>query len=383
MLLGSYIPYFVLLLAIVVCGGFGAWLRIRRLRGRAVVQTLASIVTQNLPLPACLRAAAQGESRGLRKIYTRLALRLEIGDDLATALRVSMLACPGDIIGAVQAAQHGGTLPSVLQSLAHEARRELDEPTVRRVPWWYPLLLLFIVAGVLVFAHVRVLPTYREIFADFGIQLPAITVTVLGTGPSGNTLLPWLAALAFVAALILLQVSVGRHFLPRVPERFQALYGVWDTLLWSLPITRWVARNRALARQLPVMQAAIRAGHDLGAAARQAACVDANFHARRRLLRWAAALETGADPLQSARRLGFPGPVLQALTASGQGGDLAVRLAYLAAYYQALRTHWEQMLISTLTPLLVAVWAIGVGYIVVALFLPLIAILNGTLASIY
>jgi type IV pilus assembly protein PilC len=378
-----YIAYFLLLLAIVVFGGFGAWLRIRRLRNRAVVQTLASIVGQNLPLPASLRAAARGEWPGLRKTYERLALRLDVGDDLATALRVSMLACPGHILGAVQAAQRGGTLPSVLQSLASDARREQDEPTTRRMPWWYPFLLLVIVAGMLVFARVAVLPKYREIFADFGAELPPLTLTLLGAGPSGSTLLPLLAALAGVAALVVLQVAIGRHFLPRVPEHLQALYMLWDTAIWYLPVTRAVARNRALARQLPILHAAIQAGHDLGEGARQAACVDANFHARRRLTRWAAALDMGADPLQSARELGFPAPFIQALTVSRNGGDLALRLAYLAAYYQALRTHWEQMLTSALAPVLVLLWAICVGYIVVAMFLPLVSLINATLASIY
>jgi type IV pilus assembly protein PilC len=379
----AVLTYIVFLLGIVVIGGTGAYLRVRRLRIRMTVQSLASLVSQNLPLTAGLRAAAHGERGRLRRIYEQLAGRLEAGDPLSTAVRGTVPACPGEIVSALQGAERGGTLPAVLQSLAADAGRELREPDSARRPWWYLFILAVIVPLVLLLYWVVIVPKFREIFFDFGTRLPAITVTVLDVGRLVHDNAVLLCSVGFLALLGLVHLVVGRHFIVRVPGRFQVFFKLWDVLVWHLPVSRRVANTNALARQLPVLHAAVRAGHDLPEAVRQAACVTVNFHARRRLTGWALALDSGADPLDSARRAGLPAPVLWALAGLRGGGDLSVRLEYLSEYYRTLQTHWERIVLAIIGPLLVVFWGLCVGFLTVALFLPLVALLQGVMSTIY
>jgi len=378
------LPIFVpgpLLLLVICCCIAAAQLRARRLRHRVIIQTLASIVSQNLPLSQALRAAARGERGKLSRIYARLADTLEHGYPLSTALRLTLLSCPGEVLGAVAGAERGGTLPSVLQSLAAEARRESREPAPMGPPLWYPFLLAVVAPLIMAFCFVKVLPHFETIFRDFEAQLPPITQSLFRVSDLFSGLALLLALLALV--LLLVQATLGQFLLRRLPERFQLLFALWDTLTWSLPLVRHVIRNRALARQLPVLQAGVRAGHDLAEAARQAACIPVNFHAGHRLRRWAEELAAGADPRESARRLGFPGPVLEALAVAAGGADLGTRLEYVSGYYQALRYHWERVLVSVLTPSLVALWGLCVGYVVLALFLPLAALINAVIGVVY
>ncbi len=378
-----YVLYLALLVLAFVGGAISAWLRIRRQRTGVVIQTLASIVSQNLPLVPAVRAAAGAERGALREVYARLAKRLEVGDELSTALRCSIPACPGEVVGALQGAERGGTLPGVLQTVAARVRREVWQPPVRGLPIWYPLVLLVVLPLVVTFLVVTVLPKFRAIFADFGTPLPQITVALFDvTRPLGNYAALMVVGL-LLAVLALLQALIGRHFLTRVPDRWQPVYALWDTLVWSVPGLRQGARNYALGQQLLIMPAALRAGHDLGEAARQGACAAVNWHARRRLRRWATALEAGADPLAAAGRLGFPAPFMQALLTARTDGELAARFEYLADYYQALHCHWLRVLAAAFTPLMVIAWALVVGYIVVALFLPLIALVQGVMSTIY
>jgi len=285
------------------------------------------------------------------------------------------------VLGAVAGAERGGTLPSVLQSLAAEARRESREPAPMGPPLWYPFLLAVVAPLIMAFCFVKVLPHFETIFRDFEAQLPPITQSLFRVSDLFSGLALLLALLALV--LLLVQATLGQFLLRRLPERFQLLFALWDTLTWSLPLVRHVIRNRALARQLPVLQAGVRAGHDLAEAARQAACIPVNFHAGHRLRRWAEELAAGADPRESARRLGFPGPVLEALAVAAGGADLGTRLEYVSGYYQALRYHWERVLVSVLTPSLVALWGLCVGYVVLALFLPLAALINAVIGVVY
>lgn len=372
------IVYILFVLATVVVGALLAWTRIRRLRIRVVIQTLASIVSQNLPLVAALRAAAPGEGAALRRVFARLADRLEAGDELSTALRATMLSCPGDVIGALQGAERGGTLPTILQNLASEGRRAAHLQPAQQPMAAYLLVLLFFVPLVLAFAALKVFPTYVVIFRDFECELPQITVTLSDVLSRLHTHweLTFLVALALIIAIV--QAFIVRWFCPRVPDRRQLPYAVWDALVWHLPGVRQVAAHRALVRQLPVLLAAVRTRQDLADGAQQAACVAVNRYARLRFADWADALRAGTEPRAAARAVGFPAALVRALATARSAEELAIQLEFLLAYYRGLAIRWEHMLIGIVGPLLVVFWGLVVGYLVLAFFLPLVGLIVAT-----
>jgi type II secretory pathway component PulF len=375
----------LLLLCLLVVGVIVViiWLRLHRLRARAVVQTLAMIVGQNLPLVAGLRAAARGEDGALARILVGIADRLLVGDALSTALRHAFVTCPGHIVGALQGAEQGGTLPSVLRSLAVDMRRQHTTSRSTAPPLAYFCVLAVIVPALVSMMIVFFVPKFHAIFLDFGVnELPAVTQSLVTASSFAAEHTAVFLALLFAAAVLLIHVGVGRQFLVRVPDRFQFIRALVDTVAWHLPVFRRVGEIRALARQLPIMQAAIGTGQDLPAAARQAACVDANHYARRRLRRWADAIEQGAKPLVAARRLHFPGPLLTTLS-DAAGDRLSSSLEYLTTYYRSLLVHWEEVLVSLLMPAVVLVWAACVGYVAVAFLLPLRTLLDSLIAEVY
>ncbi len=357
-----------------------AWLRARRERVRIVVHTLAAIVGQNLPLTAALRAAAMQERGALRRIFRSMGLVIEQGHTLATALRLAFPGCPGHVVGAVDGAERGGTLGSVLRSLSADLRRGRGQPGVGGTLIPYCVMMLIVAPTVVLFFCVRVMPKYKEIFRDFGTPLPPITVWLLNATrwPAES---PWAVMLVFAVLLTALyHWFFARNFLVRAPQRVQWSLRLWDALVWHVPLARNVASTRALARQLPLVLAGLRAGADLPEALRQAACVGVNHHARVRLRRWASAIERGAEPIQAARLARVPHPVRAAL--AGADDSLAMRLEYLALYYRGLWTHWDQVAASILAPLVVMVWALCVGFIALALFLPLIALIRAVCETI-
>jgi type IV pilus assembly protein PilC len=362
---------------------FYVWLRFRKLRTRAILRTLSLIVGQNLPLVDGLRAAARAERGALRRILNDLANQMAAGDSLSTALCLAHGSCPGRVAGAIQAAERGGTLPTILQSLALDAEREQEHTHTRGPALVYSLLgLVVLVVGMLVV--VFLVPQFRYIFADFGVtDLPAPTERIVSFA---NVVVSHPIILMFVilgAVTLVLQLVLGKHFLVRMPDRFQIAPTVIDTIAWRVPGLRRIAETRALARQLPILQASVSAGHDLPQAARYAFQVDANYWARRRLQRWADALERGEAPADAARRLGFPRPLRTALTAVHTPQDLGGRLAYLATYYRGLLVHWEQVAAGLLLPATVITWAACIGYIVVALYLPIRHLLDSIMDTVY
>ncbi len=376
-------PYSGFLFLLAAAAASVAWVRIRRFRLQTVIQTLATVVGQNIPLAQALRAAARYEGEKLARIYAQLAHHLEVGDTVSTALRAAYPSCPGHVIGALQGAEQSGTLPSVLRSLAADTQRERTA-TARLFPAvGYFVVLLMIVPTVMLAIGIFLVPKFRDILLDYGVTGdPRLELlTSLGAFVHDNAV--WLAAGVLALVIVCLQATVGRHFFPRVPDRFQWIPALTDTIAWYLPILRRATETRALARQLPILQAAIRAGHDIAPAARQAACVDANYHARRRLRRWAERIERGGEPAAQARALGFPRALRSALTSARDRDELTAGLDYLCSYYRSLLAHWEHVLASAALPIVVLIWGFFVGFLVFAVFSPLYAIADGIIAEVW
>jgi len=378
----AFIPAPLLLLLLVGAASI-AWVRTRRLRLQGVLQTLALVVGQNLPLAPALRAAARHELGRTATIYNRLARQLEMGDPLSSALRLACPSCPGRIVGALLGAEQGGTLPSVLRCLAADLRREALRTSRLAPAAAYFLLLLIVVPAATLAIGVFLFPRFREILLDFGVEnAPHLErITAVAGFVAENAV--WFVAAVLALLILAVQTFIVRQFFPRVPDRFQSLAALVDTIAWFLPLVRRVTETRALARQLPLLQAGIRAGHDLAPAARQAACVDANYHARRRLRRWAERIEAGTQPVAAARAVGLPAALRSALTAARDREELLSGLDYLCSYYRSLLAHWEHILASVALPIVVIGWGSCIGYLVFAVFSVLYGIVDSIVGQVW
>jgi type IV pilus assembly protein PilC len=375
--------FLVLIVGALVCSGFvRTWSHSRNERKRLVLQTITAVVARNLPLGRSLQAAAAGERGGLRRSYLEIARRLETGDSLTAALHSSGVAVGGDVLGAVQAAERGGTLPAVLQSLAAQERRPRPQAPGVAVALWYVVAVALVLLTIATFLGQQVLPSLEAICADFGISVPAETMQAMETGDAFAVFM-WLILLVVgsVFVLYLLQLF-GNVVVTRVPGRPQVLHLFIDAVVWALPGFRWSAASAALARQLAVMQAAVRNGHPLSEAVHEAALVATNCFAQQRMSDWARALERGDDPLAAAQRCGIPEPVRRALRGGGTPADVGARLEYLADYYDRLLAHWRTVILRAILPFLVVACGLMIGSFVYAVFLPLVRLIEAVIESV-
>jgi len=115
---------------------------------------------------------------------------------------------------------------------------------------------------------------------------------------------------------------------------------------------------------------------DLGSAARLAASLDVNRHVRDRMRCFADLLDAGEGSVEACRTAGL-GPVLAvALAAGARSGDMDAALRYAADYHEAIVTRWWITMHSLVWPLCTIAMGAILGFIAVALFLPLVQLIN-------
>ena len=137
---------------------------------------IAELTRAGMPLGDGLRAMA-GDLPGRRLPHTlrRLADRFDAGDDLATSLKSQGRRLPGHLVGLMLAGVRSGRLAQALEEFVELERSRWE---LRRRVWLalaYPLLLLVMLAGIVVFLNIYVVDQFRPIFKDFGCELPLAT----------------------------------------------------------------------------------------------------------------------------------------------------------------------------------------------------------------
>src|SRR3954464_9347084 len=103
------------------------------------------------------------------------------GMSLADAMSKSPETFPRVYVAMVEAGETGGFLDVVLAQIADFQAREKEMRGKVMTALLYPIILLFLATGVLIFLLVFFIPRFQTIFAGFGAHLPLLTQLIVGT----------------------------------------------------------------------------------------------------------------------------------------------------------------------------------------------------------
>ncbi|MBI2515390.1 MAG: type II secretion system F family protein [Opitutae bacterium] len=330
---------------------------------------LATLLRAGMPLVKGLEVLARQERNGaFRTIIPALTDDIRSGGTLSDALTRHPRVFDRLYLSMVRAGEAGGVLDVVLDRLAKFAEKSLQLRGKVRAAMVYPLIVLLVAVTILVGLLVFVVPRFRQIFADLlkGAPLPPLTQAVLAVSDAVRThYLGTLAVLAvawvafnwfrrsprggrLVAGWVLRAPLFGDLWLKSIVARFSRTLG---TLLSSgVPILSALLITRDTCGNLRVSDA-IQLVHDR---VKEGAPV--------------------ARPLEGAQV--FPPMVASMIEVGEHTGQLPEMLGKIADIYDDEVDNAVAGLSSLIEPILIVILAGVVGLIVVALFLPIIRIVQ-------
>lgn len=334
---------------------------------RELAEQLAGLSAAGLPLHSGLRAAAEELRDGsLRRALLDLAARLESGLPPEEAIEQAGDRLPGHLRGLVLAAAKSGRIGNVLGEFVSYASAGA---ALRRSLWMglaYPLLLVAFLALVFGFATLVVVPGFKGIFQDFGVNLPSATMFLIHVSDAvlerGSALLGLTVGgvlVLWVAARFLLDPPTRRRLFCRIP-----LVGPlwrWTALAeFSHYLGLLVDSGLTLPRALPLAARGAR-DPDLEAACEQVAVQVAAGRSLSEALAWWGAIPRGLVTLlqwsEGRQSLG------EALHMAGSMFEARARSQ--AAFVGA---------VSIVLAVVLVLW--GAALLVVGLFLPLVQLIS-------
>jgi type IV pilus assembly protein PilC len=367
-------------------------LRVRsRQRAMSILSYLENAARLNFPFDSYLLAAELAERGSLRAAIRHLRANLSRGFSVVNALMTAVPEFPEPLAAQLAVAERLGRLcPTLTRIVAEERRRR---PSVRDdlSPMYrlYPAIVLFAVISILTFLTIFVVPKFREIFKDFKVSLPEVTVFLLKITSFFSDDIPLAPTLLVLLAIIVIMavgLQLERIFTTNAPV--QVVRDAADWFTWRLPLLRHLQRDRAIAASSQVIAEALRAGLPLPRAIELALALPTNRFFRRSLDRWRTNLITGMPVAQAAALaglpplfLGFLGPATDSRAAASPD-SLPDLFEFLARYYRDRFSRIDILLRAAFEPAMVLCMGVLVGFTVVALFVPVVKLLNNV-ASFY
>ncbi|HLP00515.1 MAG TPA: type II secretion system F family protein [Opitutaceae bacterium] len=330
---------------------------------------LGTLVQAGLPLLRALRVLERQERRpAFRFVIGELAAAIVAGETLSVAMARHCRVFPPVYTGMVRAGEAGGRLEVALLQLARFL--EKSERIRRRVKaaLYYPAAVLTVTVLILAGLMVFVVPRFRVIFHEQlrGAELPALTRAVLAASDFVGANIGWIilgaAVLAGVRA-VLGATARGRLCFDEIALRTPGLGG----LRRKTAVARFARTlGTLLGNGVPIL-AALEVARDTAGGAVFATALD----------RVRAQVQSGATTavaLAEARR--FPELLVNMVAVGEETGTLAEMLGRVADAYEEEVDAAVGGLTALLEPLLIVFLALTVGTIVIALFLPIVRIIQ-------
>lgn len=326
---------------------------------------IAELVSARLPLETGLAALAEEcSSRRVRTALWRIAGELATGAELSHVLEHS--GAPRELKALVQAGARSGRTAEVLERYVENLQAAFD---LRNSVWLglaYPLALLAALWGFAAFLGYWVVPQFLDIFSGFDIEVPRATVWLADITRAVRNfggLVTASVVLIVLAVAVMLRLSLGRV--------------LYRKLICRVPVIGSMLRSTALARFSRLMGLMIENGVPLNESLVLAARASGDAEIEHDCQRLVAAVEAGETLAGAAARLGrFPRSFVRALSSPHAARGMPEILQSIGDTYANRMRLVVALVLSILPPALMIIAFVTAGYVVVALFLPLIQLLN-------
>ena len=349
--------------------------RSKALRGSdflAFNQQLAQLTAAGMPLERGLRLIAGDiRSRRLKVTIERLASELESGTPLDQAFEKHREKFPPLYGRLVRAGVKSGDLSAVLLGLGRHL--ELVQ-RLRDVLWRalsYPLMVLVAMGFLLSFLGIVVLPRFVDVYSGLKVPLPGVTLVLLQVSRAAPVLLA-----------ITLAGLIGGPIVWRILQWLGYSGAVVERLVVPLPLVGPVLRANMAARWCDAVRLGVQAGLDLPGAIELAEDATRSGRLARDGRAMIDALAVG-KPLTDARTGILPATVPATIQFASGYHDLGPTLQSLSEMYQRQAELRLNAIPEILTPLMVVLIAVLIGFVIVALMAPFIALLNGMSAGTF
>ncbi|MBU1125678.1 MAG: type II secretion system F family protein [Candidatus Omnitrophica bacterium] len=327
------------------------------------IRQLAILLKSGVPILTTLTIIGeQSNSVSLKEILCSIHDAVKEGASFSSTLQWYPKVFSSLDVAMVRAGEDSGALPEALFRIADYHARQEEMISRFRTAMAYPILMGIVGFGTVVFMLVYVMPRLMNIFVSIGQDLPLPTKMLLSLSTSLRQWWPWAILMAAI-------VVIRQELKTKIGRRTASLFKLY------LPIFGKLILKNELARFCRTLELLLHNGIPILKALEVAAPVVNNEIIRDQLREGYKVLEQGGSFGRSIKdsKL-FPVFMSNLLIVGEESGKLMDALSEVATSYEHDTDEAIKVMSSLLEPLMILGMGIIVGFIVVAMLLPIFEI---------
>ena len=323
---------------------------------------LSTLVGAGVPIVQSLGILeSQAENPDFKEVLAAVKLDIEAGLSISDALKKHPNAFPDLYCSMVKAGELGGILDTILERLT--AYLESSEELKAKVKgaMMYPAIVLSICTVVTVFLMIFVIPTFKNIFAGFGAELPLPTQILIDISDAMKS--KWYLIIIFpIVAWQGFKKFYATPFGHKWVDGYSLKAPIFGPILKKVAVARFTRTLGTLIKSgVPIMQALETVAQTAG----NVVIADA-VNLTRESIREGGHL---SDPLKKSGI--FPNMVTSMISVGEETGALDIMLSKIADFYDSEVDTAVKGLTSLIEPIVIVVMGLIIGTIVIAMFMPM------------
>ncbi len=326
-------------------------------------EQLSTLIAGGVPLVRAISLLGQYSSNPtLGMVLLQMAHDISGGQSLHEAMMKHPKTFNHVWTSLVQAGEVGGQIAETLMQLALYTKTQEGMKSKIITAVTYPAILCFASVGVLVYFIVGIVPTFAQIFEDFNLTLPMLTIVVLKVSSviTNHAVLLVLSFLTAIAAF---------RFYIRTPNGRKR----WHSFLLTMPIFGNFLRNIYYDRMLSTLSTLLRSGVTiLNAILVLEESFDGNVIIQQALKQVRADVAAGKSISDSFAATGvFPGLMTEMMRMGEESGKLPGIISTLSKFYADEVDQFIARFSAVIDPILIIGVGVLIGIVVASIFLPI------------
>ena len=309
----------------------------------------------------------QTQSPRLKRILVEIQKEVEGGQSLSKSMQKYPKVFNNLFIGLIRAGEVGGVLEEALQRLSFFLEKDMELRRKVKSALTYPVIVIIVALVIVLGICTFIVPKFVDLFKDLGMkELPAMTQMLVDFSDFLQN--KWYIGLAIVAIgwfsiKYFGTTKIGR----RVIDRVKLKLPVFGKLSHKICLARFSRTlSTLLVSGVPILQAMETVAGTVG----NEMISEAIMNARARIREG----DRINEPLEKSKM--FPPMVVHMITIGEESGALDAMLAKVAEFYEAEVDAEIQSLTASIEPVMIVFLGICVGFIVIALLLPMVSVIQ-------
>ena len=324
---------------------------------------LATMMKAGVPLLQAFDIVGRGNPNPrVTRLLNDIRTDVETGTSLNAAFRKYPLHFDNLYCNLVEAGEAAGILDQLLDRLAVYMEKTEAMKSKIKSALMYPIAVLVVAFVVTAVIMIFVVPAFKEVFSNFGADLPAPTLFVIALSE------------LFVRYwwLIFGGLFGGVYFFMQAWRRSEKVQQLMDRLLLRVPIFGVLVEKSCVARWTITLATMFAAGVPLVEALDSVGGASGNTVYAAATVRIQQEVSTGNGLTMAMANAGiFPSMVLQMCAIGEEAGSIDHMLGKAADFYEAEVDDMVAGLSSLMEPIIIVILGTMIGGIVVAMYLPI------------